>query len=165
MNDIIDVKPPLLLSFNYLPLLLYFSLCLFVILLLSFFFFVKNKKINSKKNVKKSLSSPREIALAELERIVKEKYIEKRKYEVFYNRLTDIIKTFLSAKYQIDFRVRTTAEIISLLAKAETDPEFNHQVYLCLKDFDFAKYSAWEVSEKDMRDSLSLLFSLLKGQT
>jgi hypothetical protein len=94
MDDIHDVKAPLALTYNYLPLIILFAI-LFLLLILLIYLSVKRKKARTPAKEPATVEiklSPRDIALMELDKIKKDRLIELNKTDIFYNRLTEIIK-------------------------------------------------------------------------
>jgi hypothetical protein len=164
MQDIHDIKDPLALTFDYLPYIIFFTV-LFLLLLLFIYLSLKKKKPAPPPETPAPAEiklSPREIALLELEKVKKEQLIELNKTDIFYNRLTGILKRYIEDQYKLEADSRTSTEIILQLKSLKLNYDFVRQAELCLKDLDFAKYSFYKKSARDMSESFDLAYSLFK---
>mgnify|MGYP001590932676 CR=1 FL=1 len=162
MEDIHDIKEPLTLSYNYLPLIIFFGGLLLLAALLLYLSFRKKQITPVQETIKNNQLSPIEKAINELEKIKYDKLIEQNKIDTFYNRITYIVKAYLYEQYEIEVESKTTTEVLFQIKSINLGFDFARQLEICLKDFDFAKYSLYKTTNKDMLESLDLAYSLFK---
>ncbi len=163
MNDIHDIKDPIELFYNYIPILIIALILLFLIVLFIYLSLRKNKGSEKKVQSLNIKLDPRALALSELEKIRKDKLIELNRYQAFYTRLTNIIKIYLVQEYKLDTETNTTQEILEKVQSLSLSNEFNSHFEKCLKNYDYAKYSGYKVNEKDMNESFNLTKGLFKS--
>lgn len=163
MNDIHDIKEPITLVYNYIPILIT-AIILSILFILFIYLSLKKKSINYiKKDNKRLKLDPKSIALNELEKIKKDKLIELNRYHAFYTKITVILKNFLQQQYNIDTESNTTQEIIEKIRALNLDSNLYNHFEKCLRDYDYAKYSGYKLNEKEMNDSLNLTNGLFKS--
>ena len=163
INDIHDLKEPLTISFNFLPLIIFFSILLILIIILTYLSIKKGKNIeiiNTKENLNYKLT-PKNLALAELEAIRKEQLIENHKVDIFYNRITSLLKNFLFQEYQIKSESRTSHELIKYIKDIKVKDDFIYQLEICLKNLDLKKYSKNIIDKNEMEKSFEFIFTLI----
>lgn len=164
MKDINDIKSPIELVYNYLPFILT-SIALLTLVVVFIYLSLRKKTeepvIQKSENLSKKLSA-KELALLELEKIKKEKLIELNRYQVLYNRLTDIVKNYLTSEYKLDIETKTTKEIIKDINNLELNNQLKKHFEQSLKNYDYAKYSGYKVDDRDMNESLDLTTILFK---
>lgn len=164
MRDIHDIKSPIELFYNYLPIILIFVSLLTLLIVFTYLTLKKREPVETlDKQIKinKKLNS-KEIAISELEKIKKEKLIELDRYQAFYNRLTNIVKNYLIAEYNIDLESKTTTEIISDINKLEINNQVKSNFEKCLRNYDYAKYSGYKVENQTMYDDFDQTNILFK---
>ena len=64
-------------------------------------------------------------------------------------------------QYSLNTDSKTTTEIVKQLKKMQIESDSVRQIEMCLKDFDFAKYSSYKTSNEDLYDSFNLTYKLL----
>ncbi len=164
MKDIHDIKSPIELFFNYLPYVIGSLILLSLIMIFTYLSFKKNTQKplkNKMENLAKKLSA-RDLALNELEKIKKEKLIELNRIELFYNRLTEILKNYLVSEYTINTQTKTTKEIVSHIERIDINNDLKNNLEQCLKNYDYAKYSGYKVNDGDMNESFDLTYLIFK---
>lgn len=163
MKDIHDIKSPIEIFYNYIPILI--TAMVLLTLLLWFIYLSLRKKtvIDKKEEVINKNLDPKSFALSELEKIRKEKLIELNRYHAFYNRLTNIMKSYLIQKYRIDTESKTTTEIIETIKSLNLNNDLYNHFELCLKNYDYAKYSGYKVDDREMNESFDLTKGLFKS--
>lgn len=165
LNDIHDLKDPLTISFNFLPFIIFFSILIILIIILTYFSMKRGKSleiINPKENLNYKLS-PKNFALTELENIKKEKLIENDKIDLFYNRITSILKNFLIQEYEMQAESKTSNEILAFTKEKQLKEELLLQLELCLKNLDLKKYSKNKIDNKEMEKSFDLISTFFKN--
>lgn len=165
MQDIHDIKGPIEVTYNYWPLLIFFILLLSIMIYLIYLSLrPKKPEVKPVEKIIERALSPLENALKKLESLKKDNLLSADKSLVFYNRLTSILKDYLLEQYLFNVEAKTSSEIIEEIAKINSLPDFLKQLELNLKNFDYAKYSSYRLSEKDMNISYSLLYDFLISQ-
>jgi hypothetical protein len=164
MDDIHDIKAPLTISFNYLPLIILFVIFIIIIIVLVYLSLKRKKALPPPEEEGPATIklTPREIAVLELEKIKRDRLIELNKTDIFYNRITEILKRYLTEQYGIEVDSKTSTEIIFQLKSLQLNYDFVRQIIICLRDLDFAKYAFYKTSNKDMTESLDLMYTLFK---
>lgn len=161
MEDIHDIKGPMAIVFNYVPLIVVFSILLILLALLLYLNLRKKKHVQQKEDEPVIKVSPRDIALVEIEKLRNDKLIEFNKCELFYNKLTEILRKYIREQYAVNIESKTSTEAITDIKRARLNPDFTKHFELCLKNLDFAKYSSYKISSEDMLKSLDMVRTLL----
>lgn len=150
MKDIHDIKEPIVLSFNFIPIIV-LVLVLISILILIIYLSLKNKNPNvntlSKEEVK---NTPKTKALESLNKILTDKIVDNNKTELFYSRVTDIIKIYLLEQYLTKTDSKTSSEIIKDLKNLNLDYGFVNYTQEILIDLDRLKYANTKTSKEKM---------------
>jgi len=165
MKDIHDIKQVILISYDYLPIIIVLSTMLFLFFILMYISIRKKivkKKLNKTEYLQFEKLSAKEIALNELKILKKDNLIEANRQKLFYERISQIIKNYLKEQYNIEIDSRTSREIICQLKNMQFDYNLVKHIEICLNNFDFAKYSFYKISHKDMYLSLENAFILFK---
>ncbi len=84
---------------------------------------------------------PHEIALKELEKLLSSDLLEKKKYKVFFDKLTQILKTYLEKRYNFPATDYTTSEVIEFLDKRDVEGGIISLVANTLKLADLVKFA------------------------
>ena len=75
---------------------------------------------------------------------------------------SEILKKYLTGQFNMEVDSKTSREIINRLKSLHLNYDFVRQIEICIKDLDFAKYSSFNKSVKDMEGSMDLFYVLLK---
>lgn len=138
IKDLIDIRGPFR-PFNFLRLVLF--ILLFGIILASIIYIIRRKKHPAPLNLtpyEKHEQPMHEIALSQLDILVQSDLWEKSEYKLYYSEISDILRQFLSARFNFGAQKMTARE---LLKKLKNIPDFN---------FDFNAF-------KKMQQSISLV--------
>ncbi len=121
IKDLIDIRGPYR-PFNVFSLILIF--CIIGIISAAIIYFVKRKKRPAPLNLtpyEKKEKPMHEIALSQLDMLVQSDLWEKNKYKLYYSEISDILRQFLSARFNFSAQKMTARE---LLKKLKTIPDF-----------------------------------------
>ncbi|MBQ2312994.1 MAG: hypothetical protein II183_02395, partial [Elusimicrobiaceae bacterium] len=138
IKDLIDIRGPFR-PFNFLRLVLF--MLLFGIILAGIIYIIRRKKHPAPLNLtpyEKHEQPMHEIALSQLDILVQSDLWEKSEYKLYYSEISDILRQFLSARFNFGAQKMTAKE---LLKKLKTIPDFK---------FDFNTL-------KNMQQSISLV--------
>lgn len=162
IKDIHDIQPPIKLSYNFFPLILIIILLVIIIILFIYFFKFRNKSVLENKIAK--VLTPASVALHELDKIKIDKLIENNKCDLFYDRITNIMKKYLFEKYGFISSTKTSIEILNQVKLVENNIDVIRKIELCLYDYDFSKYSSYTTSIKDMNSSFELTYNFFQSE-
>ena len=149
--DIRDIKE--IIKFNHgLLWYLTFVVILFILIIFSYFIykFIKNK--NRKPTQEEIIQSipPKEYALKQLEELSSLNLIEKGHIKEYYDKLSDIIRFYVSRTYCVDGMEKTTTELYSML-KNKITPEQNRELKNYLVNCDFVKFAKLIPTQEDIK--------------
>ncbi len=137
IKDIYKIKSDLIkLSFIILGSIL------LIALIYGIYLFYKSKKIKKQQELLLQLT-PEEIAIKSLEKLKEQDLISKGKIKKFYIELSEIIKIYLEAKYNILAVEYTTTEIMSSLKNMRLDRQKINLINEFLSDSDLVKFAKW----------------------
>lgn len=151
-TDIADIKGIFVYGHGiswYLKLLL----ILLLIIAAGYFIYLYIKKRNRKPTQEEIIMAipPKEYAISQLEKLKQENLIEKGQIKEYYDKLSDILRFYVSRVYQIDGMEKTTTELYHLL-KNYAPADFNRDLKQYLITCDFVKFAKVVPSEQDMQD-------------
>lgn len=132
----------------YLPFLI-----ILIILALAVYFICKYiKKKNRKPTEEEIIQSipPKEYALKQLDDLIALNLIEKGHIKEYYDKLSDIIRFYISRSYSVDGMEKTTTELYSML-KNKISPEHNRELKNYLINCDFVKFAKLIPSQEDIK--------------
>lgn len=115
IKDLIDIRGPYR-PFNILRLML--ILILFGIVIAGIVYFIRRKKHSASLNLtpyEKQEQPMHEIALAQLDILIRSDLWEKNKYKLYYSEISDILRQFLSARFNFGAQKMTARELFKKL--------------------------------------------------
>lgn len=104
------------------------------------------------------------IAYEELERIDKLKLIEKREIKRYYTEISEVIRRYISRRYEVQTMELTTGEIIDGMLAAEVDGEHVSLFQEFLEECDLVKFARYLPPRKSMEEAIDWARSLV-GKT
>lgn len=122
----------------------YVKIIIIILIILALIYFIyrhfkkKSKKISDEEMIKNV--SPKEYALSQLENLKILGLIEKGQVKEYYDKLSDILRFYVSRVYNIDGMEKTTSELY-LLLKDKAPSDFNRQLKEYLTNCDFVKFA------------------------
>jgi len=151
-SDIADIKGIFVYGHGiswYLVLLLIFVL----IAVTGYLIYLYIKKRNRKPTQEEIIMAipPKEYAISQLEKLKEENLIEKGQIKEYYDKLSDILRFYVSRVYKVDGMEKTTTELYHLL-KNYAPADFNRDLKQYLITCDFVKFAKVVPSEQDMQD-------------
>lgn len=136
----------------------YLTVLLILILLAAagYFIYLYIKKKNRKPSQEEIIMSipPKEYAINQLEKLKEENLIEKGQIKEYYDKLSDILRFYVSRVYKIDGMEKTTNELYHLL-KNYAPADFNRDLKQYLITCDFVKFAKVVPSQQDMQDDFT----------
>ena len=145
----------------YLP----FLIALIILVIVSYFVYKYIKKKNRKLTQEEIIQSipPKEYALKQLDELQILNLIEKGHVKEYYDKLSDIIRFYISRTYSVDGMEKTTTEFYSML-KNKIAPEHNRELKNYLINCDFVKFAklipSSEEIEKDFETAKGFIEKL-----
>ena len=158
-SDIQDIKG--IIKFNHgLIWYLYFIAILILLAVLSYFIYKFIQKRNRKPTQEEIIQSipPKEYALKQLDELISLNLIEKGHIKEYYDKLSDIIRFYVSRTYSVDGMEKTTTELYSML-KNKITPEQNRELKNYLINCDFVKFAKLIPAQEDIKKD----FDVAKG--
>jgi hypothetical protein len=150
LNDIKPVYEP---PFDWKGFLLISLIVLVVIAIISgIVYFIIQKRRNRPIpffDKKRKELLPHEVALNELDKIKEEKAWQQGLQKLFYTRLTDTLRTYLSKRFGIPAQEMTSSEIIAALRKREDAKIILDKLNLIFSMADMAKFAKYQFSEDE----------------
>ena len=151
-QDIQDIKG--IIKFNhgilwYLP----FILILIILIIISCFIYKFIKKKNRKPTQEEIIQSipPKEYALKQLDELLALNLTEKGHIKEYYDKLSDIIRFYISRTYSVDGMEKTTTELYSML-KNKITPEQNRELKNYLINCDFVKFAKLIPNQEEIKN-------------
>ncbi len=161
-TDIQDIKG--IIKFNHgLLWYLYFILILIVLILIAYFIYRFIKKRDRKLTQEEIIQSipPKEYALKQLDELIALNLIEKGHIKEYYDKLSDIIRFYISRTYSVDGMEKTTTELYSML-KNKITPEQNRELKNYLINCDFVKFAKLIPAQEDIKNDFDTAKSFIE---
>ena len=158
-EDIQDIKG--IIKFNHGILwYVFFILILIILGLISYFIYKYIKKKKRKPTQEEIIQSipPKEYALKQLDELTALNLIENGHIKEYYDKLSDIIRFYISRTYSVDGMEKTTTELYSML-KNKITPEQNRELKNYLINCDFVKFAKFIPDQDDIKKD----FDIAKG--
>ena len=158
-TDIYDIKNLIKFHHGFLYYL-YFILAVFLFAIIIYFIykFVRNKKRKpTQEEIIRSIP-PREYALKQLDELTALNLIEKGFIKEYYDKLSDIIRFYVSRTYNVETMEKTTSEIY-LMLKDKIPAEYNRELKNYLLNCDFVKFAKLVPSGEEIKKD----FTTAKG--
>ena len=129
--EIKDIKPPCSLPFNYLPWLIGAGAGVGILILVGAGLFLANRYQRAPAPALEPLPPPDQLALSELAELEASGLLKKDELDVYYTKLSQILRRYLGLRYQIYALEYTTSEILDALKTRG----LTHQAYSLIRDF------------------------------
>lgn len=149
-QDVLDIKG--IVKFNHSLLwYLYFVLAIILLMVIIYLAYKYIKKRNRKPTQEEIIQAipPKEYALKQLSDLMALDLIQKGYIKEYYDKLSDIIRFYISRTYSIDGMEKTTAELYSML-KNKVTPEHNRELKNYLLNCDFVKFAKLIPTQEDI---------------
>lgn len=149
-DKLADVKPPLLIPFNYRFWILVGAAAALLLLAGFFGYRMYRKRRKGEPLFRKEIIRPaHEIAYEELERLTRSDWIKQKKYKAFYSELTDILRRYLENRFFISAMEATTAELMGALQELSLSEENLHLVKTVCDTSDLVKFARYVPSAEE----------------
>lgn len=161
-EDIKPIAPPKSIPFGWRDLLAYWWIFALILLTGALVWWIYHKKQQPKRKLEvpqEKQIPPHEEAYAAIQRLKKEKVWESGEYEVFYVKLSQILRQYLERRYDIQATKSVTKEIIAALGE-NLDETQQNEVNQLLQKSDLVKFAKFSANE-GYRD-LQALHDLVK---
>lgn len=149
-QDVLDIKG--IVKFNHSLLwYLYFVLAIILLMFIIYLTYKYIKKRNRKPTQEEIIQAipPKEYALKQLNDLMALDLIQKGYIKEYYDKLSDIIRFYISRTYSIDGMEKTTAELY-LMLKNKVTPEHNRELKSYLLNCDFVKFAKLIPTQEDI---------------
>jgi hypothetical protein len=161
--DIADIRSPLqtpLVWAEIKELVLYGALAA-ALLGVIIYFVVRYVKRKKKVKVPKVIYTPHEAAILALKSLQSEKLPERGRYKEYYSRLTDVVRIYLEARYQIGAMEMTTPQIVDALLGVNT-PELTTPMRELFSEADLVKFAKMTTSPEQCDDAYNLAYRYIE---
>ncbi len=160
MQDIIEVKSPLLWDLRWFYLLLVMVGCLLLFFLGRWFYQVLK---NRKKPELLVIKNPAEKALAALDQLVEKHWIEKGMIRPFYFELSEIFKQYLETQFQILALEATDLELRRMIRSLSLSDILKNKTELIIKVGEMAKYAKYFPSKEEIVGTVQSLREFIQA--
>jgi len=151
VNDIMDIKGPVLFPSNAKLFLLLFAVIIGV--LLGVFIRKVIKEMRERAGVV-SKKNPYEIANEELEALTREDFIGKKLLKEYYTRLSDIIRKYVEVLFQVRAPEMTTEEFLATLSVGDIlDGTHKDLIKEFLQYCDYVKFAKYSPSVSEINST------------
>jgi hypothetical protein len=134
-----------------------FIIILIVLCIIGYFIYKYIKKKNRKPTQEEIIQSipPKEYALKQLEELAALDLSGKGHIKEYYDKLSDIVRFYVSRTYSVDGMEKTTTELYSML-KNKITPEHNRELKNYLINCDFVKFAKLIPSDEDIKKDFDI---------
>jgi hypothetical protein len=153
--EIKDVKPPLLAPYNYRPLLIAGLLVLGLIALGITAAIVVRRLRRPGLEMPAPLPEPEVLAMKELATLESEALLEKGEFDLYYTRLSEILRRYLGLRYGIYALEFTTNEIMDSLKAKWIEHATFQLVRQFLDECDLVKFAKFQPEPRAQREAMS----------
>ena len=155
-KDILDIKG--ISKFNHgLVWYLFFILAIVFLAIIVYLSYKYIKKKNRKPTREEIIQAipPKEYALKQLNNLIVLDLIKKGHIKEYYDKLSDIIRFYVSRTYSVDGMEKTTTELY-LMLKNKIVPEHNRELKNYLLNCDFVKFAKLVPTEEEIEKDFNI---------
>ena len=155
-KDILDIKG--ISKFNHgLVWYLFFILAIVFLAIIVYLSYKYIKKKNRKPTREEIIQAipPKEYALKQLNNLIVLDLIKKGHIKEYYDKLSDIIRFYVSRTYSVDGMEKTTTELY-LMLKNKIVPEHNRELKNYLLNCDFVKFAKLIPTEEEIEKDFNI---------
>ena len=150
-TDIYDIKNLIKFNHGILYYLYFVSAIILIALVICFIYkFIRNKKRKPTREEIISSIPPKEYALKQLDELIALNLIEKGFIKEYYDKLSDIIRFYISRTYNVETMEKTTSEIY-LMLKDKIPAEYNRELKNYLLNCDFVKFAKLVPEDEEIK--------------
>lgn len=170
-----DIKQPVRVPLTFKEVIPYVLLALGGLLLVAILVLLilkYRKKQKPQKVIVKPSVKPEVAALAALEKLRQKKLWEEGKVKLYYSELTEIVRTYIDARFEVNAMEMVSEEILEDLFRKEIPEEAYQKLKNLLMTADLVKFAKWtplpndhERCFKDSREFVELTTYSVKEET
>lgn len=145
-GDIRDLKPPLEIKRDWFRIIRFIAAGLIMVLIgILVFVYIKHRKEGKSflPHRDKPKRPPHEIALEELELLLKEQLLEQGKVKQFYIRISEIMRRYIEDRFFIIAMEMTTTQLIDTMKEAEIGDEYVQLIEDFLTECNLVKFAKY----------------------
>lgn len=150
-QDILDIKG--IAKFNHGFLWYLFFVMAIILLVVIIYLICKYIKEKNRKPTQEEIIQsipPKEYALKQLDELLSLGLIQKGHIKEYYDKLSDIVRFYVSRIYSVDGMEKTTTELY-LMLKNKITPEYNRELKNYLLNCDFVKFAKLIPTEEETK--------------
>jgi hypothetical protein len=156
--DFRDIKPNLLPPLTWKDIARIAMWCLLVVVLLAVIAYIVYRLVNHKSILpesKKKELPPHVTALESLNKLKDEKLWQQGRDKEFHTELTDVVRTYIEKRFNVNAMEMTSDEILDYLSKNEETKSVLEQLKQILKAADLVKFAKMKLLPNENESSLS----------
>ncbi|MDZ7342217.1 MAG: BatD family protein [candidate division KSB1 bacterium] len=163
-GDIRDIKPPLEIPRDW-KRMIRFAVAGLLIILIAALVFWYIRRLRQGKSLLPIREKPKrpshEIALEELEQLLKLQLLEKGEFKAFYSRISEIIRRYIEGRYFIPALEMTTGQLIDTMQQAEIETEAVRLVEDFLMSCDLVKFAKYIPMPAENQQAIDQAFEIV----
>jgi hypothetical protein len=152
--EIKDVKPPLEAPFNYKPLLIAGLVILGLAVIAVSVMVIVRRMRRPQLEMPEPLPEPEVLAMKELSDLEAQGLLEKGEVDLYYTRLSEILRRYLGLRFSIYALEFTTSEIMAALKTSMLEHATFQMVQQFLEECDLVKFARFSPEPKAQREVL-----------
>ena len=163
-GDIRDIKPPMEIERDWMRIIRFAAAGLIVLIIaILIFIYIKRRKEGKSliPHREKPKRPPHEIALDELEQLLKEQLLENGEIKQFYIRISEIIRQYIEGRYYIVALEMTTLQLVDTMKDAEIEHEDIQLVEDFLMQCDLVKFAKYIPTADENQRAVDLGFEIV----
>ena len=144
-----DIKGQIRYPVTFKEMLPYIAGGILLVLLIVLIVFLVRKYGFKSKEAARQKEPAHIIALRELDKFRGSKYWAPEKQKIFYSGITDALRAYIAARYEVSAMEKTTAEIFTDLKKTDIPASLYDEMKELFETSDFVKFAKLTVSDED----------------
>jgi hypothetical protein len=134
-----------------------YGLLILAIIALAIYMFIRWKQDKPLFFAPKPKAPPYVTALRELEKIKAEKLWQNNKVKLYYTKVTDVLRIYLNAQFQIQAMEQTSEEILQSLQSMELPDELRNRLREMLGVSDLVKFAKYHPEQHENESALTVV--------
>ena len=134
-----------------------YGLLIAAIIALAIYMFIRWKQNKPLFFALKPKDPPYVVALRELEKIKSEKLWQNNKVKLYYTKVTDVLRIYLNAQFQIQAMEQTSEEILQSLQSMELSDELRNKLREMLGVSDLVKFAKYQPEMHENESALTIV--------
>jgi hypothetical protein len=163
-DDIRDIEPFIRAKYSLLYYLIFFIIILGIVLGPIIYYLYIIQKLPDFISKKQKIEEPAHVvALRELDKLKNSDLIDKGDYKLFYIILSEILKTYLEKRYDINVLDKTTYEVYYTLREKNIDKKMIGKIKEFLENCDLVKFAKYVPPMKDVEKDLICGYEIIEA--